>query len=194
MSEQNTVQANEVTAPEGEVNDVVEQQSGAEEASREQVADEETGGEERLVPVSEARRYRKRAQAAEKIAGDLQEELAAKEAALAQQRRDLEELQHRQEIDELLIEAEVVDLETARLLTELTAATMDEPDVEEAVADLRRRKPFLFRRSPRSSGALSPKSEGDGCMEHRLDDAATEAGLTGRRQDLLRYLRLRRKK
>ncbi|UCD74699.1 MAG: hypothetical protein JSV91_13035 [Phycisphaerales bacterium] len=194
MSEQETVQTNEATAPDGEVKDAAEQGSGADDAIQAQLPDEESGGEEKLVPVSEARRYRKRAQAAEKIASDLQQELAAKEADLAQRRRDLEELQLRQEIDELLIEAEVVDLETGRLLTELAAAATDEPDVEQAVAELQRRKPFLFRRSPRSSGALSPRAEGDDPLQHRLEDAAAEAGITGRRQDLLRYLRLRRKK
>jgi hypothetical protein len=156
----------------------------------------ETAGQrdEKFVPVSEARRYRKRAQAAETTLADLQRELQARQAVVREQQELISDLRRRQQIDEQLIEAGTVDLETARLLTELAIGEMDEPDVEEAVEGLRRRKPFLFRHAPAASGALSPREEGESPLDDRLTHAASEACRSGRRQDLLRYLHLRRQK
>ncbi len=149
---------------------------------------------EKLVPVSEAKRYRKRAQAAETILADLQGELEEKKTEVLEQQQVISDLQHRQQIDELLIEANAMDLETARLLTELAIQEMAEPSIEQAVDELQRRKPFLFRRAAPASGALSPREEGNAPLERRLGLAAAEACATGHRQDLLRYLRLRRRK
>ncbi|MDY7110267.1 MAG: hypothetical protein SYC29_16685 [Planctomycetota bacterium] len=156
----------------------------------------ETAGQhdEKLVPVSEARRYRKRAQAAETTLSDLQHELSAQQAVVREQQELISDLQRRQQIDEQLIEAGAVDLETARLLADLSIGEMDEPDVGEAIEDLRRRKPFLFRHTPGGSGALSPRETGESPVDDRLTDAASEACRSGRRQDLLRYLHLRRQK
>jgi len=150
--------------------------------------------QEKLVPVSESKRYRKRAQAAETTLADLQRELQAKDAVLQEQQELISELRRRQQIDERLIESNASDLETARLLTELAIKEMNEPDVEQAVEELRRRKPFLFLRAPAGSGALSPRETTGPAREQHLARAACEASESGRRQDLLRYLRLRRQK
>jgi chromosome segregation ATPase len=148
---------------------------------------------ERLVPVSEARRYRKRAQAAEAAVEEILADLRTKEEQIEDQQRALDDLRRRQEIDDLLNDAQAVDVETARVLTELTCAEMDEPDLTEAVAAVRRRKPFLFRTAERTSGVLAPEPAGRIPAHEVLDNAAEQAQATGRRQDLLRYLRLRRK-
>ena len=84
---------------------------------------------EPMVPLSEARKYRKRAQAAEKIAGDLQRQVEEQDEQIRSHQRTLEELEHRQSIDELLQEAGAIDLESTRLLTEAAMAELDEPDV-----------------------------------------------------------------
>jgi len=80
------------------------------------------------------------------------------------------------------------------LLTEQTIQQMDEPDVQAAVEELRQRRPYLFQ--PRSS------DDGGAAMGARVEDpsaqaseeAAEHAAMSGDRRDLLRYLRLRRKR
>lgn len=147
-----------------------------------------------LVPVSEAKKYRKRAQAAEKILDDLKAELAQKNEALSEQRKTITDMQRQRLIDELLVDAEAIDLETTRLMTDMTLAEMPEPDIEEAIAQLRRHKPFLFRVTARSATALSPKAENDQPpIARSLEHAAAEARSSGNRTALLRYLRLRRR-
>jgi len=145
-------------------------------------------------PIAEARRYRKRAQAAEKAAADLRFELQQKADQLAERERTIAALERRQRIDELLLDARAIDLDSARLLTETAMADAAEPDPEAAVAELRRRKPFLFRAGRSASGALSPHTALDGQQSAAVsaERAAVEAHATGHRRDLLRYLRLRR--
>ena len=149
-------------------------------------------GEDRLVPVSEAIRYRKRAQAAEQELGVVGERLQLMEQEPGEARQTVSDLERRQRIDALLAEAEAVDLDAARLLTEAAVQQMDEPDVQMAVEDLRRHKPYLFRqRARRGHGVMAARSEGGALDE--VEDAAQQAVSTGHRRDLLRYLRLRRK-
>ncbi len=146
-----------------------------------------------LVPVSEAKRYRKRAQAAEKILEDMKEELSSKDALLKEHENTIGALERSRRIDELLLEAETIDLEAARLLTEMAVSEMEDQDVEQAVEELRRQKPYLFRRRPRQAGVLSPHSGmGEASQNDSLRHAVAEAGATGSRADLLRYLRLKR--
>lgn len=150
---------------------------------------------DRLVPVSEAKKYRKRAQAAEKILEDLKLELTQKNQRLQENQIRINEMEHRQQIDELLVDSQAIDLDATRLLTELALAEMDEPDIEQAVADLRNRKPLLFRSTQRIAASLGPKGQEFPQQQSRsLEQAAAEAHGTGNRTSLMRYLRLRRQK
>jgi hypothetical protein len=158
---------------------------------REAPADERDG--EKLVPVSEAKRYRRRAQAAERQLAAVQEMLEASEAALQDTRQEARALREAQRVDDLLIEAGAIDLETTRLLTEVALSDMEKPEVLEAVAEVHRRKPFLFRNRCAKSGALGPKNTAESRSDRHVERAAVEAGTTGRRSDLLRYLRLKRR-
>jgi hypothetical protein len=177
MTDKQTVQANHEQVDE----------AGAEIDAQQETSDDRT------ALVSEARRYRKRAQAAEAAVEEVLKDLETKEAQLEEQRVALDDLQRRQAIDDLLGDEQAVDVETARVLTERVCAEMDEPDLSAAVAEVRRRKPFLFRTRALESGVLAPQS-GDLVDAHEtLDEAAEQAQQTGRRQDLLRYLRLRRR-
>jgi len=109
--------------------------------------------------------------------------------------RTLDSVERRHAIDLALIEAETVDLESARLLTEVAIAGMTDGDVKSAVADLRKRKPFLFRQrastSP-SAGAMSATPPRRAVPA--TDTASEDAARTGDRRALLRYLRARRGK
>lgn len=152
---------------------------------------------EHRVPVGEAIRYRKRAQDAETRAGALQGRVKELEATLAQTREALDAVERRGEIDRALVKADAIDVETVRLLTELTVQEMDGGDVEAAVADLRRRKPFLFRNGAGSrpgsvSAAMSGRTRQAGSEGERLVEAAEVAARSGDRGALLRYLRARR--
>ena len=146
--------------------------------------------EDKLVPVTEAIRYRKRAQQAEQALGDTQTQLAETQSALHEATETIEHLERRQRIDSLLAESEAVDLETVRLLTEQAVAGMDEPDVKLAVDDLKRHKPFLFRRASWPGGMPERLPEEP---EPVLEAAASRAIQSGQRRDLLAYLRLRRR-
>lgn len=146
---------------------------------------------DKLVPVSEAIRYRKRAQTAEQQLEQINERLRAMSAKLEEANQAVADLERRQKVDALLMESDAIDLEAARLLTERAVLTMDEPDIEMAVEDLRRHKPYLFRRrhDPDDS-AMAPSIHTDG--HDPAEQAAEQAARTGDRRDLLRYLRLRR--
>lgn len=143
---------------------------------------------EKLVPVAEAIRYRKRAQQAEQQLEALRGQLDELDTNLKASEETITALERRQRIDALLAEADAVDLDAARLLTEAAVTQMDDADVATAVEDLRRHKPYLFRQTRRSAAAMGPSDPEDPAV----DDAAQCAATTGHRRDLLRYLRLRR--
>lgn len=118
---------------------------------------------------------------------ELQQRVQSLEGELAQANQTIVQLERRAQIDALLRESEAIDLEAARLLTEVAVASMAEPDVQAAVSDLRRRRPYLFRN--RGPGALAMSAQAN---DDPADDAGQRAAQTGSRRDLLRYLRLRR--
>lgn len=146
-------------------------------------------GADRLVPVSEAIRYRKRAQAAEQQVSKLDQHLSELREQLSEARDTITSLDRRQAIDQHLAQADTIDIEAARLLTEIAVEQMADPDVAQAVAELRRNKPYLFRRQ---DGPATPMPARGDVVQTQADHAAQEAAVTGDRRDLLRYLRLRR--
>lgn len=146
---------------------------------------------DKLVPVTEAIRYRKRAQAAEQQLSELQGKLKNVENELNKTQQTIAHLERRQKIDALLADADTMDFEVARLLTEAAVESMDEPDVALAIADLRRGKPYLFRqRAAASAAAMSARTRGNASPS--TIEAAQVAAASGDRRDLLQYLRLRR--
>jgi hypothetical protein len=120
--------------------------------------------------------------------GAIQRELESTQALLSSAREALDASERRRTIERQLTEQGAIDLETASLLTEAAVAGLDAPDLARAVADLKRRKPFLFRSAPRRS-AMAPEP-GEGAPA--LESAAADARDSGDRGALLRYLRLRR--
>ncbi len=142
-----------------------------------------------MVPVAESIRYRKRAQAAEQELETLRSQLNDSHAELTQLRDTVSVMERRQKIDALLTDADAVDFEVARLLTEAAVEAMDEPDVHLAIDELRRSKPYLFR-SPRGvAGAMGVRRYDP---HEQAEQAADAAARSGDRRDLLHYLRLRR--
>jgi hypothetical protein len=115
--------------------------------------------------------------------------VAELERQLATAREALDASERRRAIDLALVEADAVDLETARLLTEMAVAQMDEKDVALAVGDLRRRKPFLFRERPSLSLGAAMGAAGEPASPA---DTARDEARSGDRRALLKYLRARR--
>lgn len=113
--------------------------------------------------------------------------LAELRATLAKAREALDHAERRHAIEIELLRADAVDLETARLMTEAAVAGMRGADVASAVADLRARKPFLFRQrvGPSAMGGSAPAASAAERLAH-------EARENGDRRTLLRYLRARR--
>lgn len=118
-------------------------------------------------------------------------ELRHLERELNVARKTIDALERREKISDRLRQAGAIDLEVARLLTEVAIADMEEPDVRLAVEDLRRHKPYLFatRSTPLSQRSMGARHD----AADPADDAAARAGQSGDRRDLMDYLRLRRR-
>ena len=154
----------------------------------------EDGSEDRLVPVSEAIRYRKRAQAAEKEAADLATQLKTAQEANAGLQRELSGLRTEQALSAKLTEAGAVDVEAAVLIAKARMDGQDEPDVDAVIEQMRQDKAYLFATSndsvmPRTAGAKDTQ----GSRPDTLQQAAKHAAASGRRNDVQQYLRIRRK-
>jgi hypothetical protein len=83
---------------------------------------------------------------------------ATLQADLAAARETIRALERRQKIDAALADSDPIDTEVARLLTEAAVAGMDEPDVKLAIEDLRRQKPYLFRRREAGPAAMPART------------------------------------
>lgn len=142
--------------------------------------------------VSEEIVWKARAQEAEEKLAACEERIETLEDELASARDMVASVERRSEIELALTESGTIDLETSRLLTESAIASMDEPDIEVAVRELRARKPYLFDKGAGAAsasvmGAMTSKSGDD-----ELGSMADKARGSGDRAELLRYLRARR--
>lgn len=142
----------------------------------------------------QAESHRAQAQASAARAAQLEARITELEADLASARDAVDHAERRHQIDLALIEERAIDLESTRLLTELAVQQMPAKDVRAVVADLRRRKPFLFESAPRARALPGPMSPAPRTNPElaAIEHAAEEAATTGDRNALLRYLRARR--
>jgi hypothetical protein len=120
-------------------------------------------------------------------AAELEARLAAAEKHLAESREAVDAAERRRVIERELARQGAVDVETAALLTEAALAGMDKADAKAAIAELKRKKPFLFAPPARASAMSGAVERGSG-----IDEAAAAARESGDRRALLRYLRMRR--
>ncbi len=154
---------------------------------------EETGNEDRRVPVTEAIRYRKRAQAAEKELAEMKAERDLLESQKQAVSKQLGQIQQEQQIRELLTEAAVNDLEAALLLVRERMASAEEQDPRAVIERLRKEKQYLFASPP--AAAAPARTAG---LRHLPDnsaalrEAAKKAARSGTSADLQEYLRARR--
>ncbi len=154
---------------------------------------EERQSEEKVVPVGEAIRYRKRAQAAEQQAEEM-------ERQIEQLRREREELTEQLrttrddgELSRRLAAAGIADVEAGVLLARKRLG--DDGDLEAAIERLRQDKPHLFAAPLRQTTRIPTKTAG---VRERtgasptIAQAAQNAAASGRRSDVHEYMRVRR--
>lgn len=114
--------------------------------------------------------------------GELEKELAGAKAALVESER-------RRAVQTALIDARAVDVDAAGVLVEQALGGEGKVSIDQAVRDLKRRKPHLFISGSHAAGAMGahvqPATSG-------IADLAESAAATGDRRRLLRYLRARR--
>ena len=156
--------------------------------------------QDRLVPVTEAIRYRKRAQAAERQVEELAEQLRTSELAQGDMEQRVSESNLECELTRHLVKAGATDIEVALLLAkhELKAGDSDKPpEINALVGSLRREKPYLFGDSSEeaapavaapTAGVRARKSAG----ASNLPRLAQRAAQSGSRKDIQEYLRMRR--
>jgi len=122
--------------------------------------------------------------------------LAALQSRLAERDREVASLRRRMDLERSLREAGAIDLDAACTLidaAEAKQATASEPSA--AVEGLRRRAPYLFaakRDAQRSGGPAASSPRAIAPLHEPVERAAAEAHASGRRADVLRYLRLKR--
>lgn len=143
-------------------------------------------------PIGDEFQWRERALAAEAKVAQLQADLATLKSKLEKANSEAKAGEQRRRIEQELGASDTLDLEVTRLLTEIAIGDMADPDIAGVVADLKRRKPFLFKRAAAGGGfsAMSPQPSAP--ARTTLTDLAAEARSSGDRRALLSYLRARR--
>ena len=152
--------------------------------------------------LADAKRYRKRAQAAEAEVEQLKNQLAEREKSLADLNQAAVRERNVRSLEKQLREAGAIDLDAAMALAERSLnarPNASEDDINQTVAELQRMRPWLFRaaasqNAPAQTGVMSAAAAANGVPSRavKIERAAGEAIATGARTDLLRYLRLRR--
>lgn len=162
---------------------------GGADAGGDQQGKEDAGVAVARQAVSEDLVWKARAVRAETRVGELEQRLSDIESELADLRSQAAEAERRRELESELALAEAVDVETTGMLVERLMSSDESLTLADAVAQLRKSKPFLFRGSARSS-VMS--GQVNASARDVLGDLADEARASGDRSALLRYLRARR--
>ena len=153
--------------------------------------------QEQMVPVSEAIKYRKRAQTAEQQVQQLTEKLQNSQQIQQDTQTRLSEKELENKLTQELVQAGVVDVETALLLAQKKAETrQDNNDTRGLIEALRNERPYLFSHpTGEVSASLAAPTAGvrsSGGGVNNLLRSAQRAQQSGSRRDMHEYLRQRR--
>jgi hypothetical protein len=156
-------------------------------------SEDEDLGSEKLVPVSEAIRYRKRAQSAEKRISSLEQELDEVQEQNEQFGKRLRDREKEQELTHKLTIAGVNDLETAVLVAKSRLKESGDAQVDSVIEQLRKDKSYLFLDIPSGTASKTAGVKAESPSGQRgLERAAKKAAASGNRVDLQEYLKVRR--
>ena len=165
----------------------------------EKLQDERQGLDEgQVVPVSEAIRYRKRAQVAEQQVEKLSKQLSETRQEFDDVCRRLDETRVEGELTEQLVDAGVNDMEVARLLVKkrLDGVADDGHDVASVVDKLKSERPGLFDGQEQNDNIVPGPTAGvrgsNDAGKGTLSRLASKASESHSRKDLQEYMRLRR--
>jgi hypothetical protein len=156
---------------------------------------QEKTDDEKMVPVSESIRYRKRAQRAEQQAQQLSKDYTRLERELNEVKSSFNDAKLDCRLFDKLNSAKAVDIETAALVAKKRLSDSEEKDVESVVEELAKEKPYLFNSKNQTDKGInltSPAKQKVPDNNGMLESAAKRASDSGDRIDLQEYLRLRR--
>jgi hypothetical protein len=154
--------------------------------------------EEKVVPVGESIRYRRRAQVAERKAGELELELAAAKSQAEELAGQVKGLSAENTLIAKLAQAGASDIEAAVLLAKTRVGK--DNDIDGVVTQLKKEKPHLFAstacRAPTDHAAQKTAGAKDTAAgaASALERAARKASQSAHsRASVQEYMKLRRK-
>ncbi|HBG27484.1 MAG: hypothetical protein A2Y10_02825 [Planctomycetes bacterium GWF2_41_51] len=157
-------------------------------------SEEQEQRSEKLVDVSEAIRYRKRAQLAEQKKALLEQELADRKSEVEKLNKNLSQMNVERQLIEKFVSAGVKDLDAALIIGKSRIENDSKITAQDVVEQLIKEKGYLFNEtqsalaSAKTSGVKDRLSGTTGALER----AAKKAAKSGSRTDLQEYLRTRR--
>jgi len=154
---------------------------------------------EQMVPVSEAIKYRRRAQAAEQKAEQLRQQLQESQHSQEVSQASLQEVRLDNELTQKLVQAGVVDVEAALLLAKnkMAGSAEAQTDVRSLIETLQNERPYLFAGAVEDvrttlAGPTAGIQSGNHSKVSTLSRLAQQVQQSGSRKDMQEYLRLRR--
>jgi len=150
---------------------------------------------ERLVDVSEAIRYRKRAQSAEQKQAILEQELAENRTEVERLNKNLSQMTFERQLIDKLVSAGVRDLEAAVIIGRARLEDDKKATAADVVEQLKKEKGYLFSDTGFTAAAGTKTSGVKDKLSgttSTLERAAKKAAKSGLRTDLQEYLRARR--
>ena len=157
-----------------------------------------TNVEVQVVPVSEAIRYRRRAQAAEQQVEQLTTQLETLEKEHRAVEGQVEQMKQETELTQQLTQAGVKDLEAALLLAQrrLQDGNGEKQDVPQVIEQLRTERSYLFDGGEEIEVGLtrptaSVRTQSQSGVQ-ALSRMAERVRTTGSRKDMQEYMRIRR--
>jgi hypothetical protein len=158
-------------------------------------SDEQEQRSEKLVDVSEAIRYRKRAQSAEQKQATLEQELNQSKSEIENLNKSLSSMTIERQLIDKLVASGVRDLEAAVIIGKARLEADNRATAADIVVQLKKEKSYLFADNNFSAAAGSKTSGAKdrlSGMAGMLERTAKKAVKTGSRTDLQEYLRTRR--
>ena len=157
-------------------------------------SEDEVLGNQKVVPVSEAIRYRKRAQNAEKQIAEIEHKLSDSLRKEKQLSRQLDEIKLDQNLVARLSAAGTNDMEAAVLLARARMSESENADIESVVKQLKKEKSYLFEAVETTEAAAKTAGAKDRISggQRVLENVAQRAAKSGSRVDLQEYLKVRR--
>ena len=156
-------------------------------------SEDEVVGDKKVVSVSEAIRYRKRAQNAERQAAGFEQQLKLSMEKNEELAGQLDKLRLEQKVAASLTKAGVKDMEAAVLIIKARMESEGE-DVDSVIDQLRKEKGYLFADMEISTAAsrTAGVKQRTGGGQAVLENSAKRAAVSGSRTDVHDYMRVRR--